>query len=411
MIREFIQARGNRADFLRLLSASNAPVVRFRLLGKAFYLVNDRALISRILVQDADAYAKGVGLAHARDILGEGQLTSSGDRWRRQRDATRPIFSEDAIRAYSEVMAREWEGLAASHGELPADLSLKIFKTICSVLLGVDVSAELGRSLTGAMSAISRLAASSIAPPGSIIAAIDPVGRRRRREAVGLLHGFIERSVLEAGGRSDETPIACVLERLGGEPLHVRRDQVATILLAGYETTAAALFWTIYLLSRHPSVARAVTSEVRGLGKFRYEDVQALPLTRAVIAESLRLFPPVWVIPRRTLRRESLGGMSLPEGAEILISPYALHRDSGAWVDAQSFRPERFRGNERRGRFLPFGMGPRRCIGSRFAQVELVASLAAILDRFDLGSSQAVRPRALLTLCPPRSSGIVLSRV
>ncbi|MCW3042932.1 MAG: cytochrome, partial [Actinobacteria bacterium] len=197
-----------------------------------------------------------------------------------------------------------------------------------------------------------------------------------------------------AGGRS-------------GSPPGIR-DQIFTYLMAGHETTAKALTWTLYLLDRHPSVLARLRREVDrvvGEGPVTPACIEGLGYARMVLQESMRLFPPVWLMSRRCVRDEAVDGCRIPAGTLVIVSPYTLHRHAAYWPRPLLFDPDRF-DPRRRDRepytFFPFSGGPRSCIGRSFAMVETVVVLAAIVRRFDLRSrsGHSVRCEALVTLRP-----------
>ncbi len=185
------------------------------------------------------------------------------------------------------------------------------------------------------------------------------------------------------------------------------RDELVTILLAGHETTASTLTWTWYLLSSHPSVAEAVHDEavsVLGDRTPTHEDLVRLRFTGMVIQEAMRLYPPVWALTRKSLRPDVVGGYRVPAGADIMISPYTLHRHPAFWDAPGSFRPERFATpaavTTHRYAYIPFGAGPRVCVGSHLGIMEatLVAAMVAREFRFERVSTDPPVPEAMLSL-------------
>jgi cytochrome P450 len=185
------------------------------------------------------------------------------------------------------------------------------------------------------------------------------------------------------------------------------RDELVTILLAGHETTASTLSWTWFLLARHPEAAQAVHAEAAGVLGDRvpgYEDVARLPYTTRVIQEAMRLYPPVWGLPRKALGPDEIGGYPIPAGADVMICPYTLHRHKAFWADPGKFRPERFEpaavGHAHRYAYIPFGAGPRVCVGSHLGMLEatLVAAMVARRFRLDLAGGADPVPEPMLSL-------------
>jgi enediyne biosynthesis protein E7 len=232
----------------------------------------------------------------------------------------------------------------------------------------------------------------------------------RLRKVVAGLHRIIDDAIDHCGTVSGDNIVACMRRHCSPEPdANALRSQVATFLLAGYETTAAALAWVWYLLDRYPDKAENLRDELRG--KLAGEvptlaDVNRLPYTRGVVLESLRLFPPVWVLPRTALHADTVCGFAVPPGTEILISPYLIHRREDFWSDPESFSPERFLDGRLQQQssyaYLPFGAGPRSCIGSHAATLGAMFAIASLAQRFRLTRSGRFRqrPQAHVSLFP-----------
>jgi cytochrome P450 len=187
------------------------------------------------------------------------------------------------------------------------------------------------------------------------------------------------------------------------------RDEAMTLLIAGNETTAVALSWAWYLLSRHLEINNRLQEELDAVLGGRaptFEDLPLLPYTTAVLKEAMRLYPPAWIFSRRPIEDDEIGGYRVPAGTTVLISPYVTHRNPEYWEEPETFNPERFEEEPSAGRpefaYLPFGGGPRKCIGDRFALVEGVLILAAVAQRYNLRLVQGhkVAPEPLVTLRP-----------
>jgi cytochrome P450 len=183
------------------------------------------------------------------------------------------------------------------------------------------------------------------------------------------------------------------------DPPKAVRDEIMTLLLAGHETTAACLTWALHLLATHPSAMRKLQREVDEELDGRLpgpSDAPRLEYVRMVIEETLRLYPPVWMLPRRALHDDVIGGYRIAAGCDVLVSLYSMHRHPAFWPEPDSFRPERFRDNSlairASGAYLPFGSGPRACIGSQMGLLESVLILAALAGRFDFEPCGDRRP-------------------
>jgi cytochrome P450 len=218
--------------------------------------------------------------------------------------------------------------------------------------------------------------------------------RQTRREESDLLSMFL-------AARDDETGAGMTDRQL--------RDEVLTMLLAGHETTSLALSWTYYLLSQHPDVERRLLDEIdRVIGAERpaFAHIDRLTVTRRVIEEALRLYPPAWGFSRRALGDDEIGGYRIPKGSLVYLIPFVVHRRPKLWPDPERFDPDRFTPDQESARarfaYFPFGGGPRGCIGNQFAMVEAQLIIAVIAQRFRIAvvPGQAIRPEPLITLRP-----------
>jgi cytochrome P450 len=210
-------------------------------------------------------------------------------------------------------------------------------------------------------------------------------------------------------------------ERTGeGMSDHQLRDQIFTLLMAGHETTAKALTWTLYLLDQNPGAAvrlRAELDATLGGRTPTYQDLSNLPYTWMVIQEAMRIYPPVWLVSRLCRADDVIGSYLIPSGTLVIVSPYTMHRHKDFWDEPEIFRPERFNSEACAARppfaYLPFSGGPRQCVGRAFATVETQLVLASIVQRFTLSlvSDHGVEPEALVTLRPRHGLPMTIERV
>jgi cytochrome P450 len=232
--------------------------------------------------------------------------------------------------------------------------------------------------------------------------------RRRTVRAVDALAYDLIRRRRAAPGEDLVSLLVSATDEEGGPALSdvEVRDELMTMFFAGHETSAAALTWALYLLAGHPEMADAVRAEVAEVvkGEATMADLPRLALLGQVVAETLRLYPPAWVFDRSPLRDVDIGGYRIPRGANVLLSPWVVHRDPRVWDAADEFRPARFADGATtpRGAYLPFGDGPRICVGNRFADAEIRIVLATLLPRVDLCivGNQHVQPEGDATLRP-----------
>jgi cytochrome P450 len=295
---------------------------------------------------------------------------------------------------------------------------------VAECLFGADLSdkaADIYRLFPTILNELARRVTSGMALPLWIPTQGNRGLRAALREFQGIVDGMIERKrarIREAGeGGSSSTDLLTVLisskDEETGETMSDRqlRDEVMTMLIAGHETTANALSWIWYLLDRHPEEQERLREEVvRELGGETpsFANIHRLKRLRMVFLESLRLYPPVWMIDRRALGPDRLGETQVSKGDLVIISSYAIHRKPDLWKDPDLFRPERFEpGHEEQPNkyaYLPFGSGPRVCMGMGFAMIESQIILATLLSRFRarLREPAAIRPRPIVTLRPEK---------
>ena len=240
---------------------------------------------------------------------------------------------------------------------------------------------------------------------------------RRAQKSLRRLEAVVEQMIrqAQAGRAHGEDDLLSMLvahsaengDRAAGDKQ--MRDEVMTLLLAGHETTAATLAWAWYLIAQNPAVARRLhreVDEVLGGGRPTLADVPRLVYTRMVVDEVLRLYPPVWLLPRKAVGDDRLGGYHIPAGSDVLVCVYTIHRHPDFWDNAGDFNPQRFAveksAHRVSGSYLPFGAGPRTCLGSRFGLMEVILAVAVVAQRYSLklSAEQRVEPEAALTLHP-----------
>lgn len=421
MMRDPMDAYG--ALFRRYGDAVRLPRDRRR----ALYLLSRPEHAEHVLVAKQDNYVKAFTYRPLRVFLGDGLLTSEGETWRRHRRLVQPVFAQRHLAAFAPGMA----GVAArSVGRWPDGVTLDAaahmrrvtLDIVGRVLFGSDLAAEsdaTGRALADLQrGAVIGLGATFLGDAGLRRAFRLVPGAQR---AAAQLGGLVGRVIGErrAAGPGAEPDLLDLLMRDGDPPLSDAelRDEVLTLLLAGHETTAAALTWTLVLLSRYPAARdrlEAEVDEVLGGREPDAGDVDRLPWTRAVLSESMRLCPPAWTIERDAVADDDVAGAEVTAGSTVAISPYLLHRNPDLWPDPEGFRPERFLGEQDRPRhaYLPFGGGRRICVGAGFAMMEAVLVLALISRsvRLDLAPGVAVPARAEVTLRPARPVPMRVSR-
>ncbi len=411
----------DRLSLLADAAAEFGDVVRFRMGPKTIYFFNHPDHAKHVLADNAGNYHKGMGLAEARRrVLGDGLLTSEGGMWRQQRRAIQPAFRRERIAGFAAVVTDEAEAMLDRldrHVDgAPVDVVTEMTRLTIAVLGRTLFDMDLSplRSLGGAFEIAQDQAMFEMVTLGAVPLWL-PLPRNRRFRAArhqldDAVHGLVAARERD-GTRTGNDVISLLLGAYQDEPdarLRRRlRDELVTILLAGHETTASTLSWAWSLLARHPEAARTVAAEATDVLGDRtpdYQDLARLRYTTMVIQEAMRLYPPVWGLPRKALAADEIGGYRVPAGADVMICPYTLHRHPGFWPDPDQFRPERFEpavaGPAHRYAYIPFGAGPRVCVGSHLGLMEatLVAAMVARRFRFELAGGAEPEPEAMLSL-------------
>ncbi len=411
-------------DRLALLSDAAdeyGDAVRFRMGPKSLYFFNHPDHAKHVLADNAANYHKGMGLTEAKRLLGDGLLTSEGELWRRQRRTIQPAFRRDRLGDFAGLIADEASALVSrlesKIGEGPVDVVAEMTRLTLRVLAKTLLDADLAPfySLGEAFEEVQDQAMFEMVTLRMLPIWL-PIPRHRRfHAALGQLEdaamALVDERERSARPGSDDV-ITRLLDAYRDEPdPNVRRrrlrDELLTILLAGHETTASTLSWAWYLIDQHPEVAermRAEAAEVLGDRLPVLDDLHRLPYTTMVIQETMRLYPPVWALTRRAVAADEVGGYRVPAGADVMICPYTLHRHPGFWPEPQRFDPLRFEQANaeltHRYAYIPFGAGPRVCVGSHLGMMEatFVAIMVARRLRLGLVPGREVKPEAMLSL-------------
>jgi cytochrome P450 len=355
-------------------------------------------------VDNAANYPKGIGLAQARRALGDGLLTSDGEKWARQRKVMQPAFQARRIAQQAELVAAEaadWvDRLALRAGDGPVDVTTEMTELTLGVLgrtlLDTDLAGHAG--IGQSFEAVQEQAMFEMVSLGLVPLWLPLPKQLRFRRAQRRLGEVVDALVAERLRRGEPIGddalgrlIASTRAEPDGAGPQRARDELTTLLLAGHETTASTLSWAFHLMDAHPSVARRMRAEataVLGVRRPTQDDLARLPYITMVVEEVMRLYPPVWILPRSAQADDEVEGHRVPAGSDVIVSPYILHRHRRYWLDPERFVPERFdrtRSTDRpRYAYLPFGAGPRVCIGSNLAMMEAVFVLSTVVRRLEL---------------------------
>lgn len=374
------------------------------------YVINHPDDIKRVLLSNHRNYTKGEGMDRVKILLGNGIMTSEGDFWRRQRRMMQPSFHRRVIDRFSQLVhevnekfAERWAAKAAA-GE-PINLTDDASELTLEIVLGSIFGNDL-----------ERLERQFGANPFEVVAKEQNRDLKfafRFRSLTKLVAELIERRRREPEEHIDFLSMLMgTRDRESNEAMTNKEliDEVLTLIVAGHETTAAALTWTWYLVSQHPETAAGLEAESeRQSGSARtlgLDAAESLSFTHQVLQEALRLYPPGWLFTRRSLEADELGGFPIGPRTDVFISPYMLHRHPAFWSEPEEFRPERFAGAdaEERHRFayIPFSVGPRHCIGENLAMFEMLVHVHAMSRRFRLtrAGSEPIELEAQINLRP-----------
>lgn len=403
------ERRSESLHFLLRMHREYGDVAQWRMgpVNRVLSLVNPDH-VKHVLVEHVGRYTKGVGAQRLSAMLGNGLLTSEGDFWKRQRRLAQPAFHRERLVPLVRVMEEEGRRMlerwrARPDPSAPLNLADEMARTTLSIasraLFSTQVIGEADRvlpALTVAQQEVNgRVLALFPLPlalptPGNRAflrarqtldaVVFDIIARRRRGEttAQDLLAMLMEARDADTGESMTDAQL---------------RDELMTLFIAGYETTANALSWTWTLLARHPDVeerARAEVAQVLGDRVPEAEDIPKLRYLSQVIEESMRLHPPAWVMVRQALEEDVVGGFHVPANPRLVvaISPWVIHRQPSLWPEPERFDPDRFTPERSAGRprmaYLPFGAGQRHCIGNHFAMMEMVLLLAQVLRCYRL---------------------------
>ena len=410
--------RKDRAAMQLRVGREQPDIVKLRVGFVPVVMIGSPALAHEVLATKHASFVKAPGLAvFLRPLLGSGLLTSEHEVHTRQRKLIAPAFAHKRISAYATTMAERSERYAASLADGKVldisegimRLTLEIVgKTLFDAEVGSDAD-EVGEALTTAMEcAMSQL--SSLVPMPPFVPT--PTNLKNRR-AVAKLDSIVYRIIRErrtsGGDRGDL--LSMLLETrddAGGAMTDKQlRDESMTLFLAGHETTANALSWTLYLLARNPEARARLEAEVDALGRIpSYDDLKQLPWTLAVLKEAMRLYPPAYILARRVIEDVVIGNHQIKKHTIVLINVLGIHRRPELFPEPESFDPQRFMGDTEkqlpRCGYMPFGAGPRVCIGNHFALMEGHVVLASLLKRlrFDLVDQLPIDTEPLVTLRP-----------
>jgi cytochrome P450 len=417
----------NAPEYLLDAARRYGDMVYFDVPKNPAYFLNHPDLIKHVLLDNHRKYSKDtIQYNSLSEITGKGLLTSDGSFWLRQRRLAQPAFARQRLMKLDEVvtpatqaMLDRWEAIARKGDPLDVDGEMMrlALEVVGKALFSIDLSQDATRLVEAVLTALDYIVGRARNPTSlSSLPFVMTPRKARFNAAVSTLNMTVyqmiaERQAAEDPGsdllgmllkaRDPETGSAMTPEQV--------RDEVITILIAGHETVASALTWSWYLLAKYPAQWEQMHAEgkrVLGDEPPTTGDLADIPYTGQVFSEALRLYPPAWLITRKSIEADRIDNMDIQPGALIILSPYTIHRHPEFWQNPEEFNPERFSQGQEKSRprfaYIPFGGGPRLCIGDQFAMIEAQLIMAMVTQRFrlELLPHRPVEADPLVTIRP-----------
>lgn len=414
--------------FLRELARSHGDIASTRFGPRTLVWLSHPRLIEEVFVGRHRDCIKDPTTRELVPLLGEGLLTSEGELWRRQRKLAAHALQPKRVESYASTITECTERVAAGlrdnelrniHGDI-MQLTLEI---VGKTLLGFDTRCD-GARVSAALEAVFEYFEQRLYSPAGLVLPYLPLPARARFDrARSSLSALVSQIVRRAQSEPEGEYLLAQLarERIDGEPLSARQlcDEAVTLLLAGHETTALTISYALYALSENPGCQQQLRAELatRGAEPLTVDDLAQLPYLDAVVRESLRLYPPAWLLSREVITPFTLAGYELPTGVELACSPYAIQRDPRFFREPTRFLPERWLDTGRaappRYAYIPFGAGPRSCIGMHFARQEAALVLGTLLQQVRLQVVPGYRLELVpvITMRPRDGLPVIVQRV
>lgn len=399
--------------FFRTIAEEYGDIVRYRPAPDTAYLINHPDYVRHVLVDNNRNYSKETRSNQIFDtVVADGLLTSEGETWRKQRRLMQPSFHHSRLAPLDGMIAESTDAMLGRWRRAhEAGQPIDVAREMAALTLTITTRALFGVILGDQVREIGEMvnrAARFLEKPS------DPRVKQSMDELNGVVDGIIQerrRDFRDGGDLLSSMMMAQDDDGAGAMNDEQLRNQVMTLMLAGYETTASALTWTWYLLSQNPGAHQRLRQEARTVlnGRSpRYADLERLPQAGNVFSEGLRLFPPAWTLGRRALAEDEIGGYYVAPGTVIAICIYTLHRHPAFWDRPDEFEPDRFSAANSAARhkfaYIPFGAGPRQCIGNTLGLMEGSLIIANVAQQFELRLMPGtnVSPQAIFVLRPAR---------
>lgn len=391
--------------------------------------------VRRVLYDHQKNYLRGWHFALLRRVFGKNLTVSEGAFWLRQRRLAQPAFNRQRLAEYSKVMVDAASDLVSRWHSLPPDQPIEARRELSRLTLAITSRTLFDRDASGeanevgqAFGVLGEYFEYRLDHPISAAPSWVPTATNRRfKNAVSTLNEVVRQIIRERfRDETDHGDLLSMLIAASDEDTGERmtedqlRAEVINFLLAGYETTATALTWTFYLLASHTAVCQRVRDEIKKVIGDRLpvaSDAAQLPYLRSVIYESLRLYPPVWIVPRQVVKKDEIDGFRIPRRSTVFLCPYITHRHPDFWEEPEVFNPDRFTADRvtqlPKGAYFPFLGGAHQCIGNEFAMLEMQLAIARVLQEFEISvmPDQVIRPKASLGLWPSGPVWLAVSRL
>ena len=362
--------------------------------GRSALFINDPSEIHQILVRNYNRYAKGPGFERIEMLLGSGLIVSNGDTWRRARTMIQPSFSRQNIHKLIMQMIKctksraiKWKRAATSKSTLNITQEMGTFalELILLSIFGDDYEDMIVKDGSNPFSFLSEDSVRDLT-----------VVMKMRKLRTFILEIITRRRQSKANNQYDFLSMYVEAKDKNGHTFSDKEliDEIVTLIIAGYETSAGTLNWVWYLISQHPSVETLLLLEsekiIPKIDSINFESINQMKYTQWVIEETLRLYPPVWLFSRKSLKKDTLTEYDIPPDTDIYFSPYILHRTEKFWINPNNFDPSRFANDDKelKKSYYPFSLGPRRCLGEYFSFLEMKIHLGILIKQFTMNSEE-----------------------
>jgi cytochrome P450 len=406
----FLQVQKDPLKFFTRQHKTYPDIYRWTTGSQQVWVVSEPGLVRQLLTGKPSEFQKGRALQRSRLLLGNGLLTAEGEEHMAHRRMMQPAFRKECIQDYgivmveeSDALVRSWAKRGVGEVDIHREMMELTFTIISRTMLGISLEQErheISQALEQALESFQL----TLLPFFDLLRRLPFPAVRRFEEAKDKLHAIVDRLVQDAEAKPPEE--RGILSFLDGVSDQLKSDQLLTILLAGHETTANALTFAVHLLSRHPQSVRKLQEELDsalGQRQPRADDYRRLTYTRWVVEETLRLYPPAWMVGRSNLKALDWDGYEIPERSLILAPQWILHRDNRYFSEPLEFRPQRWADiPKNEPAYFPFGGGARICIGEGFARMEAVLALATMFQKLEFEPIEVAEPElsAGITLRP-----------